>query len=420
MFINQFPGAKPRFFYGYIVVFVAFFLMAIMWGTLQSFGVFLKPLSTELGWTRAMVSAAYSLSFIVFGLITVVAGKLCDRFGPRMLLTICGLLFGSGYLLVSQVGTIWQLYLLYGLPIGIGMSGSMAPLTSTVARWFTKNRGLMIGITVSGIGVGLLVVPPLATFLMINHGWRTTYLLLGIIILALILPLAQFLRRDPSQIGQLPYGDRELQGISDLYQKGFSLKEAIHTQQFWIVEIVLFFYALMVGIIMVHIVPHAIGLGLSASGAAVILAVIGGFSTGSRVITGSTGDRIGYKPVLIICFTSISISLFLLLVAKDSWMLYLFACMFGLGQGGGISLISPLVAELFGLDSLGIIFGVIMIGGTTGMAISPVIAGHMFDTMGSYNLIFIINAGISIIALLLLLLLKPTSRMTVGLARRHN
>ncbi len=290
----------------------------------------------------------------------------------------------------------------------------MVPLTSTVARWFARNRGLMIGITVSGIGAGLLVMPPLVTWVIINHGWRNAYLLLGIITLALVLPLAQFLRRDPGQMGLVPYGERELQGKDAPHATGFSLNEAVHTPQFWIVGAALFFYALIVSIIMVHIVPHAIGLGLSASSAAVILALIGGFSTGSRIITGSAGDRIGYKPVLITCFTSISISLFLLLIARDSWTLYLFAFMFGLGQGGGISLISPLVAGLFGLSSLGVILGIIMIGGTAGMAISPVIAGYMYDTLGSYNLVFIISAGTSAIALFLVLLLKPTYRNYPG------
>ncbi len=400
---------KIGFFYGYVVVLAAFLVMVIMWGMLSSFGVFLKPLSTEFGWTRAMTSTAYSLSFIMFGLCSIATGKLSDRFGPRIILTICGLLLGSGYLFVSQTGTIWQLYLSYSV-IGAGMSGTTVPLTSTVARWFTKNRGMMIGIVFAGIGTGMLIMPPVITWLIINYGWRTTYIVVGVAILVLIVPLAQFLRRDPSQIGQLPYGDRESEKKGDIYHAGFSLQEGIHTPQFWMFGGTLFFFALIVGTVLVHVIPYAISSGLSAPGAAVVLSVVGMFSTGSRIIVGSTGDRIGYKPTFIICFVLVSISPLLLLAAKDLWMFYLFATIFGIGQGGVSSLMTPMVAELFGLDSLGVIFGVITIGGTLGMAIGPIVAGHIFDTMGSYNLAFIIYAGISVIGLILVSLLKPTAR----------
>ena len=399
---------KTGFFYGYVVVSAAFLVMVIMWGMFSSFGVFLKPLSTEFGWTRAMTSTAYSLSFIIFGLCSIATGKLSDRFGPRIILTVCGLLLGSGYLFVSQTGTIWQLYLSYSV-IGAGMSGTTVPLASMVARWFTQNRGMMIGILFAGIGTGMLIMPPVVTWLIINYGWRTTYIVVGVTILVLVVPLAQFLRRDPSQIGQLPYGDRELKKKGDIYDAGFSLQEGIHTPQFWMFGGTLFFFALIVGTVLVHVIPYAISSGLSAPGAAVVLSVVGIFGTGSRIIVGITGDRIGYKPTFIICFILVSISPLLLLAAKDLWMFYLFATIFGIGHGGVSSLMSPMVVELFGLSSLGVIFGVITIGGIIGMAIGPIVAGHIFDTMGSYNLAFIIYAGISVIGLILVSLLKPTA-----------
>ena len=132
---------NPRLFYGYIIVFAAFLIMAFTWGTILSYGVFFKPLSAEFGWTRAATSGAYSLVFLLNGALSILVGRLSDRFGPRIMITTCGLLLASGYLLMSQVSTIWQLYLFYGI-VGIGSSGSYVPAISAVTRWFVKRMTL--------------------------------------------------------------------------------------------------------------------------------------------------------------------------------------------------------------------------------------------------------------------------------------
>ena len=155
---------KPSFFYGYVVVAVAFIIMTATIGTYYSFGIFFKPMSADFGWNRALTSGAFSLSWLVTGFLTIAIGWLNDRFGPRPVMTLCGLLAGIGFLLMSQVNTIWQLYAFYGVLIGAGLS-VFVPLLSTVARWFVKRRTLMSGIVVCGIGVGSLAIPPLANWL---------------------------------------------------------------------------------------------------------------------------------------------------------------------------------------------------------------------------------------------------------------
>jgi MFS family permease len=127
-------GTKPRFFYGYIVVLVGFFAIAIIQGTLNTFGVFFKPLLADFGWTRATTSGAFSLAMIFNGLLAIVMGRLTDRYGPRIVLTLCGFFLGSGYMLMSRITAIWQLYLFYGVIIGTGMGGSFVPLISIVVR----------------------------------------------------------------------------------------------------------------------------------------------------------------------------------------------------------------------------------------------------------------------------------------------
>ncbi len=120
-------GGKAGLFYGYIIVAASFVIVALTWGTIQSFGVFLKPLSAEFGWMRASTASAISIFMVLVGLIYMLTGKLTDRFGPRVVITICGLLFGLGHLLVSRIESLWQLYFIYGVPIALGTSGSFVP-----------------------------------------------------------------------------------------------------------------------------------------------------------------------------------------------------------------------------------------------------------------------------------------------------
>jgi len=401
-------NVKPKFFYGYIIGVAAFFNMAILGGTIYSFGVFFKPLLTEFGWTRAMTSGAYSLRSLVGGFLGIVAGRLNDKVGPRVVVTVCGFFLGLGYLLMSQISAIWQLYLFYGVIVAIGVSGLWVPTVSTVSRWFVKRRGMVMGIVVSGIGFGTLIIPPLASWLISAYDWRTAYCILAIIASVLIILAAQFLRRDPTQMGQLPYGESGVKQQSPAIEaEGFSLREAIHTRQLWILCAMLVCFGLCLQTIMVHINPHATDLGISAISAANILAIIGGASIAGRVMMGSAGDRIGNKAAIIICFVLLSVDLFWLQLAEMVWMLYLFAAIFGFGYGGFIALMSPLVAELFGLSSHGIIFGVVNFSSVIGETVGPLLAGHIFDITSSYHLAFLFCIALTVVGLILSSQLGP-------------
>ncbi len=402
---------KSKLFYGYIVVAAAFLIMVVMWGAFFSFGVFLEPLLAEFGWTRALTSGTFSLALLLFGFLGIITGRLTDKFNPRIVLTASGFLFGLGYLLMSQVNAIWQLYLFYGVMVGVGMSGNVVPLTATVARWFIKRRGTMTGITVSGIGIGILVMPPLVNWLISGYGWRNAYFIVGLITLVLTVLAAQFLKRDPRQIGQLAYGEAgsEENGLG-LQASGFSFQEAIRTRQFWILGAIVFCFGFFWQTISAHVVSHGIRLGISAAYATSVLAVIGGISVAGRIVLGGIGDRTGSKLAFVIAFALMSVALFWLQLARELWMLYLFAVVFSFGYGGESTLRPLMVAELFGLREHGVIHGAVLIGSTTGGAIGPLVAGYIFDVTGSYQLAFLIGAIISVIGLILILSIKPARR----------
>jgi len=399
---------NPRFFYGYIIVIAGFFVMAIIWGAVQSFGVFLKPMAAEFGWTRAMTSGAYSMCMFALGLFFIVTGRLNDKFGPRIVVTICGIFLGLAYLLLSQINALWQLYMLYGVMVAIGPSSGFVPLTSTVARWFVKRRGLLTGLVASGHGAGGLVGPPVAVWLIASYGWRSSYFIIGVIALVLLTLIAQFLRRDPSQKGLRPYGASEVRQEGLVLEAiGFSPQEVINTKQFWVFSAMYFCFGFSFNAILVHIVPHATDLGISAVMAANILATVGGLNFAGRIGIGSVGDRIGIKPSLIISFVLVSVSLFCLLLTRDLWMFYLLAAIFGFGAGGLAALESPAVAELFGMRAHGSILGLVSFAVTTGGAAGTILAGYIFDITDSYYMAFMLCAVLGVMGLILASLVKP-------------
>lgn len=399
---------KPRFFYGWLIISSTFLITMVAFGTFFTFGVFLESVLLEFNWTRTMTSGAFSICMLLQGFLSIGMGRLTDKFGPRMVITASGVFLGWGYLLMSQISAIWQLYLFYGVMIAIGMSPAFVTPSSTIARWFAKKRGMMTGIVLSGSGIGTMIMPPVASRLVSNYGWRTSYTIVGIIAFVLIVVASQFLKRDPSQVRQMPYGADERNELNlCLETDGFSLQEAIHTKQFWILCAMFFCSLFCVYVIMVHIVIHAIGLGISTISAANIVAVMGALNIVGRIMMGSVGDRIGNKLALMIIFIAMSVALFWVAVVMELWMIYVSIAIFGIAQAGVSALLSPMAAELFRLRSHGAILGTITFCGTIGGAIGPVMAGRIFDITNSYQLAFLVCAGFGVIGFVMVFLLRP-------------
>jgi len=398
---------RSQFFYGYFIVGLAFMIMFVLWGAFYAFGIFFKPILKEFGWTRAMTAGAFSLCSIVQGLVAIALGGLTDKFGTRLVMTLCGLLLGLGYVLMSQLSAVWQLYLFYGVIVGAGMGGSFTPLMSAVARWFMKRRSTMTGIVAAGTGFGALIAPPVVSRLVSSYGWRVSYVILGGIVLGVVVLCAQFMKHNPARMGLAAYGDdgESEKGLEQDFRE-LSLKEAVYTVQFWIVFGMIFSLGFCVFAIMVHIAPHAAETGISTTGAANILATLGGASILGKVLLGKTADRIGNRKTFIIGFILMFAALFMVLPTEGEWMLYLFAVVYGFGFGGCIASESPIVAELFGLSSHGLILGVVSFSFLLGGALGPFLFGFIFDMTGSYQWGFFACGLVSFIGLILTAILK--------------
>ena len=398
------PASKPGFFYGYVIVLCSFLILLIVWGAQYSFGVFFKPMLNEFGTSRAILSGAYSVNLVVLAVASIFTGKLSDKYGPRLVVTICGSLLGGSYLLMSQVQTVWQIYIVFGIIASIGVAGSWVPLISTIARWFVFRRGLMIGIAAAGVGAGTMIIPPLSGYLISSLGWRTSYIIIGMAMLVLIIISAQMLKNDPSRIGQSAMGGSQHQ---DNNSSGFTLREALHTTQFWLLGASFLFMGACLYSVLVHIVPHAMDIGISPVTAATIISVIGGVSIISKVSSGLAVDRLGIRRVTLVVAALMLTSLIIIQLSDALWVLYIFAVIFAFGYGGFAVIQVPYLAELFGLRYLGAIFGIAYFLLNAG-AFGPFVVGKIFDVTSSYSWAFIFLAIMNSLAILCVIGIKTT------------
>jgi MFS family permease len=394
-------------FDGYRVVAACFVIQGTVIGSMFAYGVFFRELEAEFGWSRAMISGASSLSFVIMGVLAIVAGTLNDKIGPRVLITVSALFFGIGYASMSRLQAPWELFLFYGILVGVGYSTHDVVTLSTIARWFVRRRGTMTGIAKVGTGVGQLLVPVIAAMLIAAYGWRHAAFAIGTASLLIVVAAAQLMRRDPRSEGQHPDGVDSAPASGASRETGMTLAEAAATRQFWILcalQLSVFFCLMTV---MIHIVPHAMDQGVAPAVAAAILSTIGAVSIAGRLTIGTLFDRLGGRRSLGICFIILLASFVLLQVAEVTWMLFVFAAVYGFAHGGFFTVMSPTLAEFFGTGSHGVIFGCVLFSGTIGGAIGPLLAGSLFDLSGNYGVVFMILTGFGVLGLLLAWALGP-------------
>jgi len=392
-----------RLHYGWVMVFSAVGILATHALTFYSFGVFLRPVTEEFGWERGALSAAVSVGMVVSAPLSILAGRLSDRYGPRLLVTASGILTGVAFLLMSQISALWHVYLIYGLAVAVGGGGCVVPVTTTIPRWFERRRGVALGLTFTGIGVGGVITPLLSQWLITDNGWRTAYVVMGLINLVVATALAQTLRRSPQDMGLRPYGQTDDQPTAEgpVAMPGLSLGQAVRTARFWTFGVVMFCFVFVLQVMMAHIAPHAVDVGVPATPAASIVSVFAATSLLGRNLAGLVSDRMGPTLSLVFHLTAMALALLWLLFAGDAPAFYAFAIAFGVAYGGVVPLQTLLTGELFGLRFLGTIMASLMVFANLGGAAGPPIAGTIFDVTGSYQTAFVICLTVMVLAMIL-------------------
>jgi len=404
------PADGGRRYYGYTVVTACFFMQGVAIGAMVTYGVFLKYLQTEFGWSRAFLSGASSVVLVLMGAFGVLFGRLNDSLGPRKILLVSGIFLGCGYLLMSQLQAGWQLYVFYGLFVGIGLSSHDIVTLSTVARWFRKRRSTMTGVVKAGTGTGQFLIPLIASSLILTVGWRSTYLVIGAAILVVYVIASRLVRRSPEDMGLLPDGET-IMGGEHAQTSGLEFGQALRTPQLWLCSMAYPCITFGTMTVLVHIVAHGSDMGMSATRAAAVVSIIGAVSVAGRLALGAVGDRIGSRKAFLLWFVFLLSALAWLQFAKSGWMLYVFAVVYGFAHGGFYTVLSPTVAELFGLRAHGAIFGFTYFFGTIGGAVGPVVSGWIFDSQQSYDSAFLLVLGLAIVALLLMLRVRPVQEV---------
>ena len=404
---------ENRIFYGWIVAGAGFLLGVIGIGMRYSFGVFLKSIEMEFNLSRAATSSVFSIYMLLCTLMAVIGGWALDRYGPRKVGLVIGTFTGLSLLLTSLVRSPWQLFITYSLLLSLGTGPIYGVANTTASRWFFRKRGLVVGFTSSGGGVGAIVLAPFATYLMSVFDWRTAFIVLGIVSWAAMVAVSFFLVKGPEDLGLLPDGAKS-EASQREHQKDpwnnqtedISLGRACRMKPFWLLGLTWLFLSLSLHMIFVHIIPYAVGTGLSSMEAAYILSLMGFSNIPGRLLIGRFSDMFGRKTLGITCALVQFGSMLWLMGSGSLWMIYTFAVVYGFLWGGAGVIITAFIGDIFGTRMLGVIMGMMSAGWALGAAIGPAIGGYIFDISGNYFIAFLACAIALLAAAFLLSLMR--------------
>ena len=378
---------------------VQFTVIGMMFGN----GLFIKIFEAEFGWSRSLVSTASSLAMLMMGVFAMGAARLNERYGPRIVLAISGTVYGIGYVLLGQIDAAWQLFMIFGLFMAIGMCTHDVVTLSVVARWFEARRGLMTGVTKVGTACGQFSIPPLMAVMIGWFGWRDVVMLMGVIA-TIILLIAAMLMREPARPA----------GAAAVPQTGLTYAEAKSGSIFWRLCLIQFLFFTILSTIPFHIVAHGMDMGMKREVAAFLLSVGSGVSIAGRLVIGTFTDRIGGRNAYVLCLVPMVAALGLLVAVDTPNLLYLALAIYGFAHGGLFTVVSPTIAEFFGMRAHGAIFGTVLFTGTIGGAIGPIMAGWVFDQTGSYVIAFATLAAFAAAALALVFSLPRRGQVVVA------
>jgi MFS family permease len=393
--------SNPRIFYGWFVVAGTFAVTFVGFGCAYSFSAFLLPLQHDFAASRGSISLVFSIAgFFYFGL-GVISGPLADRYGARLLAVIGMIITGAGLVAASMAQTLLQVYLAYGLGVGLGIGCSYVPAVAAVQRWFLRRRGFASGLAVSGIGVGTLVVPPLAKLMIDALNWRETYLILGIAAIVIGAGLALLIDDDPSRRGLGVDGDPPTPTAPTL--AGHSvIRSVITSRRFFGLYAACFICSFGLFVPFVHLVPYALDHGIASSAAVLLVGAIGIGSTAGRFLLGGMADRLGRPLSFLIMFVGMGLSFVIWLFSTSLWPLAAFALVYGIFYGGFVALAPAVVIDYFGARQASSLIGIVYTSVAFGTLIGPSAAGFVFDLSHSYTLPILLSIGVYVVATIVL------------------
>jgi MFS family permease len=384
--------------YGWVIVATGALMTCVAMGTMFSLAVFLDPLSTATGWSRAGVSSAMTLNFLTMGIGGFAWGAASDRFGTRIVVLTGALVLGLGLTLASRATSLPAFQLTYGILVGLSASAFFAPMIAATTGWFEQNRSLAVSLVSAGMGVAPMTISPFARWLISTYDWRTAMLVIGITAWTVLIPAALLIRRPPAaKLGAGPARDGA----------GLSVAQALRSPQFIVLALTFGLCCAAHSGPIFHMVSYAITCGIAPMAAVSIYSVEGLSGLGGRLLLGVLADRLGVKPVLIAGLLVQALAIGTYLFVNRLGQFYTLAVVFGTAYGGVMPLYATLAREYFGQRIMGTVFGAATMVSAIGMAFGPLAGGFVFDTFNNYGWLYVGSAAVALGAMAIALAFPP-------------
>jgi MFS family permease len=418
--------------FGWYVVAASFVIMFLNAGARLMIGVLVKPVIADFGWSRSAVSAAVFVNMAVFSASIIITGRLYDRYGPKWIVLISSILFSGGLMLMAVMTNLWQFILFYGVISAAGLGGTTSVIFGAiVSRWFRRGRGSAISLAMSGTSLGQFALVPLFTAFLLDEGWRSTMLWVGVLCLVVNVVLVFWvIGRDPRDPGREPLGSERAaaavppapdatgsspgQAAGAPGPRSLGLREAMRTGSFWLFTVAMFVCGAGDFLLTTHLVPMATDHGVPTSTAVAMLAWFGLLSLGGILLAGPMSDLIGDKVPIAGAF-ALRVVLFLLVVRYQNT-----AAFWALSLGFGFTflitapLTTTLMGRMYGFASIGLLSGFITTVHHLGGGLWAYLGGAVYDATGSYNAAMAISAGASAVALVCTLLIREVRHFAPG------
>lgn len=389
--------------YRWILVAIGAVMTCVAIGAMFSLAVFLQPMSTATGWSRAGISTAMTLNFLVMGISSFGWGMFSDRYGARPSAIIGSVMLGVALYAASHATSLLAFQLSYGVLVGFAAGAFFAPMIAAVLGWFDTQRGLAVSLVSVGIGVAPATISPFAAWLLATYDWRTAMMTIGLLATAILLPVSLFVRNAPQQHADAPAGGSDTRQPA----KRPSLAPTFGSFQFGALALTYFLCCAAHSGPIFHIMSYAMTCGISAMAAVSIYSVEGIAGLGGRLLLGVLADRLGPKPVLVAGLLVQALAIGSYLFVTELTEFYAMAVIFGAAYGGVMPLYAVLAREYFGQQVMGAVLGALTMCSSLGMAFGPLAGGWIFDNFNVYDWLFIGSATVGLGAVLIALTFPP-------------
>jgi MFS family permease len=426
-------AVRLPFFYGWVIVAVAFVTIALGVSARTAFSLMFPPIVGEFGWDRGLAAGAFSFGFLVSALCAPLVGRLMDRRGPRFVIELGVLLMAGGLLAATQIHTPWQLYATLGVLVGAGANCMTFTVQSQyLPNWFVRRRALAISIAFAGAGLGAILLLPWLQTIISRDGWRASCWTLGVLAIAVLMPINLLVHKRPSDLGLCPDGDYVIDNArvlraSNIVDRSWAATEwttrrALRTGRFWWLALGYFCGGFVWYAVQVHQTKYLVEIGFSPMQAAWALGLVAGVAVPGQIVLGAISDRIGREIVWSIACAGFAIcyaALLALASARSQSLLYLMILSQGMLGYALTAIMGPIAAEIFEGPHFGAIFGIISLPLIGGGAAGPLLAGVLHDVTGSYNSSFVVSILLCIVSAAAIWLAAPRKvRLVAGRAAR--